>query len=579
MPRQTPDPDSSQIDAPLPTGAPNPEAPSPCLDDVETKGHDGVRSSSEDGNSGDHKLEYATPVRLIIIMCTLNLSTLIAALDLGIVATAIPQITSEFHALDHIGWYSGACFLLVATTSAPWGKMYKFFSAQYTYITALALYLVGSIVAAAAPNSIALIVGRAIQGWGCAGTLGGSILIINFTAEPKARPMLIGLWMGVFMIATTIGPLMGGVFTSEITWRWCFWINLPVGGTAIVLQFLFLRMPKHVKPTSAAWKEILRHLDLPGWTLLLTSVVCFLLAMEWGGLGKPWSSGSVIATLVVWILLTIAFFVIEWFQGDYAIMPLRMLKPRMTWSNLLYAWIANLANFQILFYLPIYFQSIHGMSAIKSGVNSIPFMAFYTCGALLSGVLVGKTRHLQPFQLVSGLIAILGAALIYRIGADASKAWYIGAQIPFGFGIGLGNQVPITALQGFAKPETVAATMGVAFMCQSISGAYFVAAGNSLFNNYLLKRLATTAPHLNPQTILAIGVSELQNAFKGEELALVRDAYMVGIRNVFAFALAGAALTVVLALLVPFKKLPSHDDKRAEDKAAARVVESQKLQA
>jgi hypothetical protein len=124
---------------------------------------------------------------------------------------------------------------------------------------------------------------------------------------------------------------------------------------------------------------------------------------------------------------------------------------------------ANLANFQILFYLPIYFQAVHGMSAIKSGVYCLPFMAFYTCGAIVSGMIVGKTRFLQPIEFISGFIAVLGAALIYCIDVDTSKAWYIGAQIPFGLGIGLGNQVPVTALQGFATPETVAATMGVAF--------------------------------------------------------------------------------------------------------------------
>ncbi|KGO53669.1 Major facilitator superfamily domain, general substrate transporter [Penicillium expansum] len=539
------------------------------------------RGSDETEGTGDlsqdldqeSDLEYATSFRLMIIMATLSLSTLIAALDLGIVATAIPKITSDFHALSDIGWYSSACFLLVGTTSAPWGKMYKYFSAQWTYMTALALYLIGSIVAAAAPTSIALIVGRALQGWGCAGTLGGSVLIINFTAHPKTRPMLIGLWMGVFMVATTIGPLIGGAFTTEATWRWCFWVNLPVGGTAIVLQFLFLRMPKHIKPTPATWKEILLHLDLPGWSLLFISIICLTLALEWGGMGKPWSNGSVIATLIVWVVLTIAFVVVEWFQGEYALMPLKMLSARITWSQLLYAFIANLANFQILFYLPIYFQAVHGMSAITSGVYCLPFMAFYTCGAIVSGGIVGKTRFLQPIEFTSGLIAVLGATLIYCIDVDTSKAWYIGAQIPFGLGIGLGNQVPVTALQGFATPETVAAITGVAFMAQSISGAYFVSAANSIFNNYLLQTLARIAPQIDPAEILHIGVSDIANLYKGEQLNLVREAYMAGIKDVFAFALAGTVLTVVFSLLIPFKRLPSHQIKKTEDiEASAKAL-------
>ncbi|KAF7168378.1 hypothetical protein CNMCM5623_001461 [Aspergillus felis] len=500
--------------------------------------------------------EYAEGYRLAAIMGTIFLSTLLAALDIGIVATAIPGITDDFHRLNDAGWYGSACFLLVGSSSPMWGKLYKYFSAQLVYLTSVVIFLVGSILAAAAPNSTALIVGRALQGWGCSGTLGGSVLMISYVAEPRKRPMLIGMWMSVFMFSTIIGPLIGGAFTSEITWRWCFWINLPVGGPVIALVVLFFKVPKHIKPVPASWVEILRQLDLPGFILLLCSLICFILALQWGGQTKPWSDGSVIATLVVWVVLTAAFFVVEWIQGEYAMVPLALLSPRLVWTNALYGWIANLANFQVLFYLPIYFQSIHGQSAIASGVNSLPFMAFFAAGSMLSGFLIRKTRLLQPYEFASGLLATVGAALLYTLDVDSSKARYIGPQVIFGIGIGLGNQVPMTALQSFSKPEHIAPTTGVMLMCNSISGAYFVTAAQSIFANYMLKELASNAPNIDPVQVLTTGGSEISRVFQGADLAAVHEAYMEGIKDVFAFSLAGAAFTVVLSLVIPFKKLP-----------------------
>jgi MFS family permease len=219
-----------------------------------------------------------------------------------------------------------------------WGKLYKYFSARLVYLASVVLFLVGSIVAAAAPNSPALIIARALQGLGCSGTVGGSVLMITYVAEPKKRPMLIGLWMGIFMLSTIVGPVIGGVFTSKVTWRWCFWINGPVGALILVLLLVFFHVPKHITPHPATWKEILLQLDLPGFGLLLSSLICFTLALQWGGQTKPWNEGSVIATLVLWVVLTLAFVVVEWLQGAYAMVPLSLLKPRMVWSNALYGY-------------------------------------------------------------------------------------------------------------------------------------------------------------------------------------------------------------------------------------------------
>lgn len=183
-----------------------------------------------------------------------------------------------------------------------------------------------------------MIVGRAIQGLGATGTLSGSVLIINYVAQPKRRPVLIGSWMGVFMVSTILGPVIGGAFTSGVSWRSCFWINLPLGGPIVVLVLLFLQVPKHIKPAPATWKEIILQLDLPGFSLLLASLICLTLALQWGGQTKAWSQGSVIATLVLWVSFTIIFFIVEWLQGARAMVPLKLLKPRMTWTNALYCY-------------------------------------------------------------------------------------------------------------------------------------------------------------------------------------------------------------------------------------------------
>ncbi|KAF2092922.1 MFS gliotoxin efflux transporter glia [Rhizodiscina lignyota] len=503
--------------------------------------------------AGDEEPEYATGLRLFLTMFTILMSSLLAALEIGIIATAIPGITDEFHRLEDVGWYGSATFLVAGPSSPMWGKLYKYFNVKYAYLSSVALYLLGSIVAAAAPNSAAVI---------------RLPLIINYVAEPKRRPMLIGIWMGVFMISTILGPIIGGAFTSEVSWRWCFWISLPLGAPIVVLSLLFLRMPKHIKPVPATWKEIFGHLDLPGFSLLLASLVCFTLALQWGGQIKAWNDGSVITTLVLWVSFTIIFFIVEGLQGARAMVPLKLLRPRIVWTNALYCFTSNSALFQVIFYLPIYFQSIHGKSAIMSGVDSLPFLAFFALGAVVSGAAIGKTLLLQPYQLTSALLMTAGMALFYTMDVDSSQARYIGPEILFGFGLGLSNQIPMTAVQGFSKPADVTSSTGIIFMCQPLSGAYFLGIAQSIFANRMLQTLETTPSNVDAVKVLNTGASEIQHVFSGGDLAAVVGAYMVGIKDVFAFALAASAFAVLLAFMIPFKKLPDYDSKKTEEKVA-----------
>jgi MFS family permease len=299
---------------------------------------DSIQGKHKEDKAVAAESEYITGLQLFLIMITIFVSTLLAALEIGIIATAIPGITNDFHRLDDVGWYGSATFLLVGASSPMWGKLYKYLPVKWVYMCSVLFYLVGSIVAAAAPNSVSVIVGRAIQGLGAAGTLGGSVLVISLVAEPEKRPVLIGSWMGVFMVSTILGPVIGGAFTSGVSWRWCFWINLPLGGPILVLCLLFFRVPRHVKPVPASWTEVILQLDLPGFCLLLGSLVCFALALQWGGQSKAWNAGVVIALLVLWIAFTILFFVVEGFQGSRAMVPLRLLRPRITWANALWCY-------------------------------------------------------------------------------------------------------------------------------------------------------------------------------------------------------------------------------------------------
>ncbi|KAK8023200.1 HC-toxin efflux carrier TOXA [Apiospora marii] len=512
--------------------------------------------------------EYMTGLRLFLVMMTINMSGLLTALEIGIIATAIPAITDQFHALDDVGWYGSATFLVVAVSSAPWGKAFKYLDVKSVYLASIAFFLLGSIVGGVAPTSVAVIVGRAIQGFGITGTMNGSIIVINYVSHPRRHPPLIGVWMAVFMVSTILGPVVGGALTS-VSWRWVFYINLPLGVPIVIMQLLFLRVPKHIKPTPATWKEIILQLDIPGFVVLLASLVCFILALQWGGQSKQWSDGSVIATLVMWIVLFIIFVAVEAFQGERAMVPLRLLKPRSTWANVAWCFVSNSAFYQVMFYLPIYFQSVKGDSAIISGVNTLPFLAFFGLGAMLGGAFVGKTRHVQPFQLVSALLMVAGAVLLYLLRVTSSTGRWAGAQVLFGFAVGLGNQIPLMTVQGLSKPEDVPTSTGIMFMTQSGSAVYFIVVAQAIFANRMLETIKSNAAHLNPLQVLGTGASEITKVYRGEDLAAVLDAYMVGIRDVFTCVLAGASLAVLLTALVPLRRLPNHDNKKAVAEAAA----------
>lgn len=194
---------------------------------------------------------------------------------------------------------------------------------------AIFLFEIGSLLCALSPNSIALITGRAIQGAGAAGLAGGGYTITAFVVPPPAQPVVVGLMGSVFTVASIAGPLLGGVFTSNVSWRWCFYINLPIGGVTILCLLLFFKTPVRAKSSHGApAREIFASFDPIGLILMFSGILCFFLAVQWGGVSKPWNSADEIGLLVGCVLLLALFTVNEWYQGDRALLVFRVLRNR-----------------------------------------------------------------------------------------------------------------------------------------------------------------------------------------------------------------------------------------------------------
>ncbi|KAH6649200.1 major facilitator superfamily protein, partial [Chaetomium tenue] len=254
--------------------------------------------------------EYPQGWRLWTVYVATLLTMFLVPLDMTIVATAIPKITQEFHSLDHVGWYGSAFFLTLAVCQSPWGKVYKYYPAKTAYAASVFVFELGSLICGVARNSEMLIAGRVITGWGGAGVTIGTYVIISHLAPPAKAPAFIGGIGAAFSIASVAGPLIGGALTGEVTWRWCFYINLPIGGAAALIFLALFLTPKGPLP-QATLKEKFLQLDILGTILAVASIVCYFLALEWGGVTKAWGEADVVGTLVGSALLAIAFGLVQ----------------------------------------------------------------------------------------------------------------------------------------------------------------------------------------------------------------------------------------------------------------------------
>ena len=296
-------------------------------------------------------------------------------------------------------------------------------------------------------------------------------------------------------------------------------------------------------------------MDLPGSFIIMTAVVCYLLALQWGGTTKPWNSGPVIGTLVAFGVLIILFVAIEWYSGDRALLQFRLLKDRTIAIMCAYT-IAVAANFFIvIYYLPIYFQSTRNVSASKSGIDNLPLVIGAAILTVSSGGLISAFGHYIPLMIFGSALSAVGTGLIYTLDATGPPSKWIPFQAIAGIGLGLILQIPVIVNQSVVAPSDLSSVSAMTLFFQTIGGAFFISAGQAGFANSLLARLPVTAPGVNPALVIATGATDLRKVFSVHDLPGILIAYLDGLRVSFAIAIAAACLGFLLAFAPRWRTL------------------------
>jgi len=322
--------------------------PSPEKTAVVQEVEDAKRASTSDEKSRETQEEaedeskYLSGFKLAILSIGLCLVTFVIALDNTIIATAIPKITSVFNSLEDVGWY-GSSYLLTTTSLQPsFGKVYTYFDVKYTYLSALIIFEIGSIICAAATSSPMFIVGRAIAGAGAAALYSGGMTIIGFSVPLRKRAIYIAALSSMFGIASVVGPILGGAFTDRLSWRWCFWINLPFGAVSLAVVFFFFTNPER-QYSHIPVKERLKNIDIVGAVFLICAIVSLLLALQWGGFTYTWSNSKVWGTLLGFFLLIAVFIAIQIRQKDRATIPVRVFKQQTVLVSCIFSALLSMA--------------------------------------------------------------------------------------------------------------------------------------------------------------------------------------------------------------------------------------------
>ncbi|KAM0207576.1 hypothetical protein ACHAQI_007579 [Fusarium lateritium] len=528
--------------------------------------------SISNSNVAGEEPQYPGAAKLTLIISSLCLAIFLVALDQTIIAPALGAITAKFQSVKDIGWY-GSAYLLTTTALQPmYGTIYKYFNVKIAYLAAVFIFEIGSLISAVAPSSVAFIVGRAIAGIGTAGLFSGSIVILSLIMPLEKRPLAFGLIGGMWGIASVAGPLLGGAFTEHATWRWCFYINLPIGGIAMVIVFFFV----HVKRNSTDDDNLslmarVRKLDLAGAAIFIPAIVCLLLALQWGGADYPWNNSRIIGLFCGFGAMIAIFIVIQFRQGDRGTLPPRLFKNRNTLAAMMFSMFFGAGFFPLIYYLSLYFQAIQGVSAVQAGIKILPLLLATVLCSIVSGGVITAIGYYNYVVIPCMVLYTIGCGMLTTLDVDSPLKEWFGYQVIAGLGIGAGFQIGVLIIQTVLPQDWVPVGTACVQFFQAFGGALFIAVAQTVFQNGLIDTIKADNIGIDPTIFINIGASEIEDTLKKmgrlDALDTVLQAYMKGLRDTFYISLACAACALIACLCFQWKSVkkgPDGEDRKPE---------------
>jgi MFS family permease len=384
-----------------------------------------------------------------------------------------------------------------------------------------------------------------------------------------------GFFGATFAIASVMGPLVGGAFTdSKATWRWCFYINLPLGALVLVGLTFILQLNEKEKK-KATLKEQFRQMDPLGTVLFLPSIICLLLALQWGGTKYAWGSWRIILLLVIFAVGMVGFIAVQAItRHTTATVPSRIVLQRSVIFCSIYTFFNGATFVTEVYYIPIWFQAIKGSSAVHSGIQSIPLVLSLVTLAMICGAIVQRFGYYTPFMWLGSIIMAIGAGMIYTWKVDSGHSKWIGYQVLIGMGIGMGMQQSNLAVQTVLQHRDVPTGSALLFFCQSLGGTIFASVGQNVFFSKFTGQLQHFPPGvLNMQTLLNTGATEIRNVVAPQYKGQVIEAYNYALMNgPMLVSIITACLTFLGALGV---ELRSTKEQLKQKQAAAQQKESE----